>query len=231
MASREWSVSEIESAVREAFGRLGYPDVRDEQLEAAREFLRGQDVFVSLPTGSGKSFCWISKGFLRAGDRALGVPPVAMGESLAMRFAGLRPGRVGVTPMGEPLAVRLAGLGDKPIDALGRRKPRKRALSSATFASALPKPSRSWKHGLHTDRSSKSFLHRPSSEHTPSIAVVVHSDVLEPSVLRFLLSCIARLHKWQGSVFFLRPPAAVAIVNSTRDVGAAVNTYLTPMPT
>ena len=50
-------------------------------------------------------------GFLRAGDRALGVPPVAMGESLAVRFAaGLRAGRVGVTAMGEWLAVRLAGL-------------------------------------------------------------------------------------------------------------------------
>ena len=28
----------IKSAVREAFGQLGYPDVRDEQLEAAKEF-------------------------------------------------------------------------------------------------------------------------------------------------------------------------------------------------
>ena len=51
--------------------------------------------------------------------------------------------------------------------------------------------SRSWKHGLHTDHSSTSFLHRPSSEHTPSITVVAHSDVLEPSVLWFLLSCMA----------------------------------------
>ena len=32
--------------------------MKSEQLEAAREFVKGQDVFVSLPTGSGKSLCY-----------------------------------------------------------------------------------------------------------------------------------------------------------------------------
>ena len=91
-------------------------------------------------------------------------------------------------------------------------------VASRPLSRTWTKPSRSWKHGLHTDHSLKSFLHRLSSEHTPSTAVVAHSDVLGPSVLRFLLSC---MHKWQGSVFFFRPPAAVAIVNCTRAVGVA----------
>ena len=49
---------EIDSAVKTAFQKLGYPAARDEQLEAAREFVKGRNVFISLPTGSGKSLCY-----------------------------------------------------------------------------------------------------------------------------------------------------------------------------
>ena len=44
-----------ESAILHAARRLGYHDLREQQLHAAKEFLQGNDVFVSLPTGSGKS--------------------------------------------------------------------------------------------------------------------------------------------------------------------------------
>ena len=40
------------------FTKLGYREVRSEQLEAVREFIKDKDVFVSLPTGSGKSLCY-----------------------------------------------------------------------------------------------------------------------------------------------------------------------------
>ena len=46
---------DIEEAITAAFSQLGYPVVKAEQLEAAREFVKGQDVFVS---GSGKSLCY-----------------------------------------------------------------------------------------------------------------------------------------------------------------------------
>ncbi len=54
----QWGPSAIERAVMAAFGRLGYSDPRSEQLEAAKQFVSGSDVFVSLPTGSGKSLCY-----------------------------------------------------------------------------------------------------------------------------------------------------------------------------
>ena len=50
--------SNIEVAIRKAFRRLGYTDVKEEQLKAARDFMTGRDVFVCLPTGSGKSVCY-----------------------------------------------------------------------------------------------------------------------------------------------------------------------------
>lgn len=48
----------VEVAVKNAFESLGYTSVREEQMESARAILEGRDVFVSLPTGSGKSLCY-----------------------------------------------------------------------------------------------------------------------------------------------------------------------------
>ena len=39
---------DIEAAIAAAFSQLAYPVVKAEQLEAAREFVKGQDVFVSI---------------------------------------------------------------------------------------------------------------------------------------------------------------------------------------
>ena len=47
-----------EEAIREAGRRMGYDNVKDEQLEVIMNFLQGRDTFVCLPTGSGKSFCY-----------------------------------------------------------------------------------------------------------------------------------------------------------------------------
>ena len=44
----------ISSAVR----KLGYRELRPNQELAVKHFLRRHDVFVSLPTGSGKSLCY-----------------------------------------------------------------------------------------------------------------------------------------------------------------------------
>ena len=52
------SSSDVEVAIRKAFRRLGYPDAKEEQLKAAREFISGRYVFVCLPTGSRKSMCY-----------------------------------------------------------------------------------------------------------------------------------------------------------------------------
>ena len=38
--------------------RLGYSDVTSDQRLVVERFLPGSDVFVSLPTGSGKSLCY-----------------------------------------------------------------------------------------------------------------------------------------------------------------------------
>ena len=38
--------------------QVGYKKLNHRQNEAVKEFVSGRDVFVSLPTGSGKSLCY-----------------------------------------------------------------------------------------------------------------------------------------------------------------------------
>ncbi len=52
------SVSTIEDAIVAAADVLGYQALRPKQQEAVHAFVSGHDVFVSLPTGSGKSLCY-----------------------------------------------------------------------------------------------------------------------------------------------------------------------------
>ena len=49
---------EFENAVSKAALEMGYTSLRQKQKDAVIGFIRRRDVFVSLPTGSGKSLCY-----------------------------------------------------------------------------------------------------------------------------------------------------------------------------
>ena len=46
---------EVEAVVAESAHLLGFEKLKEKQVEAVKAFVGGSDVFVSLPTGYGKS--------------------------------------------------------------------------------------------------------------------------------------------------------------------------------
>ena len=52
------SNQELESAIMQASQQLGYATIRPDQNTAIKSFMEGRDVFICLPTGSGKSLCF-----------------------------------------------------------------------------------------------------------------------------------------------------------------------------
>ena len=49
---------ELDTIIDKAAAQLGYDTVKPEQREVVNAFMRGNDVFASLPTGYGMSLCF-----------------------------------------------------------------------------------------------------------------------------------------------------------------------------
>ena len=48
----------ISAAIRDSMSLVGVEELKKEQSQAIRSFVSGRDVFVALPTGYGKSYCY-----------------------------------------------------------------------------------------------------------------------------------------------------------------------------
>ena len=55
---RDFPLHQVNAAILQAVRTLGYDRPTEDQRDAIRSFVEGVDVFVSLPTGSGKSLCY-----------------------------------------------------------------------------------------------------------------------------------------------------------------------------
>ena len=49
---------DVKRIILDSGRKLGYKKMKDNQVEAATSFLQGNDTFVSLPTGYGKSLIY-----------------------------------------------------------------------------------------------------------------------------------------------------------------------------
>ena len=59
-ATCSFSAEIINRSITEAFVQLRYKNPTEDQNKAIFKFVKGRDVFVSLPTGEGKSLCYTS---------------------------------------------------------------------------------------------------------------------------------------------------------------------------
>lgn len=57
-SNEAFSAIVISQAIVDAAKVVGYMAPRTEQVQAVEKFVSGRDVFVSLPTGEGKSLCY-----------------------------------------------------------------------------------------------------------------------------------------------------------------------------
>ena len=78
------SDSELGIVLLSAVQKMGYDRATDDQKEAVKASVLGKDVFVSLPTGSGKSLCYsclipcssfVKHGFLHTKSVCLSIGP------------------------------------------------------------------------------------------------------------------------------------------------------------
>ena len=58
MANAQYSNEDINTAINNAMKMVGLENLKREQQEAIQEFVNGKDVFVSLPTGYRKLYCY-----------------------------------------------------------------------------------------------------------------------------------------------------------------------------
>ena len=65
---------DIERALRVVAENHGYTEIKDKQKDAIVSFASGKDVFIALPTGYGKSFCYQSLPLLFDTLRGHSVP-------------------------------------------------------------------------------------------------------------------------------------------------------------
>lgn len=65
---------DVDTAITEAAKKLGYQEVKSEQRDVIRQFVSGRDVFVSLPTGFGKSLCYVLLPLVSFYDAVRGRP-------------------------------------------------------------------------------------------------------------------------------------------------------------
>ena len=54
----ELDENRLEEVIRESALRLGYKELKHEQIKAISSFAQGNDTFVALPTGYGKSLIY-----------------------------------------------------------------------------------------------------------------------------------------------------------------------------